>query len=129
MYSNGWHKSMAYLPFICCSSPLNPQVLLYDGHASHFCYRELNIFWSHHIQYFILKSGDYVHDHTNDNSPNFELKNVFGNTIINFLRNHRTLKFSPSHMNDVLVETWEYLKLSSATIAQEYLNKTHLIPL
>ena len=42
---------------------------------------------------------------------------------------HENLKFSPDHINDVLVETWEYLKLSSSTITQEYFKKTHIIPL
>ena len=45
------------------------------------------------------------------------------------MRHHGTLRFTPAHMKSVLVETWEYLKLSSAKITQKYFKKKHLLPL
>ena len=44
------------------------------------------------------------------------LKNFHGNKIMNWTRKHGTLKFTPPHMNYVLVETREAFKLSSAKI-------------
>ena len=59
-----------------------------------------------------------------------------------WIRNHGTLKFTSTHINAVLfetwetfkmdyvlVETWEYFKLSSTKIIQEIFKRTHLPPL
>ena len=69
-----------------------------------------------------------MHYQTNNNDPNMKLKNVDGNARMNWMSHHGTLKFTPTHMNSILVETWEAFKLSSATITQKYFNKTHLLP-
>ena len=58
-----------------------------------------------------------------------KLKNLYGNAGMNWMMHHVTLKFAPSHMNSFHVETWEYLKLSSATINQKAFKKVHLLPL
>ena len=91
---------MSHFPSMCCSSPLNPQVLFYDVRTSHFDDRALNVLRIKHIQYFILKAGDYVYD-----QPNNNLKNFYSNTRMNWMRNHGNLKFTPPHMNYILVET------------------------
>ena len=112
-----------------CSSPLNTQVIFYDGHDINFDGSSLKILWSHHIYYFIQKAGDSVNDQQNDNGQKLNLNHLYGNTIMNLVRKHETLNFTPLHMNAILFETCEAFKLSSATITQEYLNKTHLINL
>ena len=114
MDCNGWHKSMVHFSSVCFSSTLNPQVLLYDGHGIHFDYRVLKILQSHHIQTFILKTGHYVHDQSKNNGPNLKLNNFYDNARMNWMSNHGTLKFTPSHINSVLVEKWSAFKLSSA---------------
>ena len=45
------------------------------------------------------------------------------------MSNRGTPKFMPSHMNDVLVETWEDLNISYISITQGAFKKTHRIPL
>ena len=67
-------------------------------------------------KYFILESGDFLYDQPNNNVPNMNFNNLYGNAIMYWIRQHGTLEFTPAHMNYVLVETWESLKLSSATI-------------
>ena len=109
---------------MCCSSTLNPQVLFYDSHNIHFDGRELDIIHRQNIHYFILKAGDSVYDQKNDNVPNMNLNILCGNTRMNWMRHHVTLKYSPSHMNYVLVETWNTLKLSSVTITHKLFKKT-----
>ena len=84
------------------SSPHNPQVIFYDGYNSHFNGRALDILWICHIKYFIIETGESVYDHPNDNGPNFNINNMFGNAQMNRTRNHGTLKFMPSHMNNVI---------------------------
>ena len=78
-----WHKPMSHFSSMCLSSPLNPQVVFYNGHDSHFDDRLLDILCRHNIQSFILKSGDYVHYHTNNNGPNMKLNNFYGNAKTN----------------------------------------------
>ena len=73
---------------MCCSSPLNPQALFYDGYGRNFDDRALNILWSYHIQYLILKSGDSVHDHKNDNGKKLNHNNLYGNAITDWMRNN-----------------------------------------
>ena len=118
---------MSHFTPMCCSSPLNPQVLFYDGHASNFDDRALDILHIHNMQYFILKAGEYVHDQPNDNGPNMNIDSLYGNSRMNWTRHHGTLKFIPAHINSVLVETWEAFKLPSATTTQKAFKNTHLL--
>ena len=129
MDRDGWHKSMSHFPSMCCSSTINPQLLFYDGHVSHFYDRALYILCRRNIQSLIIKSGDYVHGHPNNRGPKTKLNNFYGNARMNWMRHHVTLNFTPPHMNFVLFETWESFKLSSATITQKAFKKTHLPPL
>ena len=102
---------MSNVDSMCSSSPLNTQVILYDGHDRNFDDRALDILRRHNIQYLILKADDYVHDHPNDISSNMNLNNFYVNSIMIWMIHHGTLKFTPTHMNSVLVETLEALKL------------------
>ena len=104
-------------------------MLFFNGHDIHFDDREVNILCKHNIQSFILKAGDYVHDHPNDNGPNTKFNNFYGNTIMNNMRHHGSLKFLLPHTNYTLVETWEDFKLSHTTITQKYFKKTNLLTL
>ena len=74
---------MAHVYSMCCSSTLNPQVLFYDDHISHFYDRLLNILHNHNIQSFILKSGYSVYDQQNYNGPKSKINNFYGGTRMN----------------------------------------------
>ena len=78
-------------------------MLFYDGHDSHFDDRKFGILRRHNIHYLILKAGDYVHDQEKNTGKNTKLKNLYGNEIMNWVRHHGTLKFTPTYMNYVLV--------------------------
>ena len=126
---DGWNKYTAFFASMCCSSPINTQVLFYDGNDRHFENRELKILCSHHNQYFILNTGDSVHDQPNSNSTKLKLKILHGNARMNWMRKHGNLKFTLANMNDILVETWETFKISSATITSKTFKKTHPLSL
>ena len=106
IYFNGWIKSMSHFSSICFPSTLNIQGIFYDGHVRNIDDRKLNIIWSHHIQDFILEAGDCVHYQPNNNGPNLKLNNLYGNKIINWIRNNGSPKFTSARMNSFLVETW-----------------------
>ena len=101
-------KSMSHLSPMCCYPPLNHQVLLCDGYEIHFDNRAFSILWRNHIQSFILKSGDSVHNHPNYSGPILNLNNMYGNSRMNCMSKHRTIKFTLTHMNSILVETWNF---------------------
>ena len=127
--NDGWLKSMYHFDSMCFSSTLNSQVLLHDGHGRKFDDRALYILWSYHIQSFFLKAGGSVHDQFNDNFPNLKLKNLYGCAIMKWKRSHGYLNFTLAYMNTILVESWRAFILSSETITQGALKKTHLLPL
>ena len=124
MDSGGWHKTMSYFSSMCFYSPLDTQVLFYDGHGKHLDDREFYIPWRHNIQSFVLQAGDYVNDHPKNNGQIMKLKNLYGDSVINWMRHHGTLKFTPPHINYFLIEIWEDLKISSAKITQKYFKRT-----
>ena len=62
MDRDGWLKAMTQFSNICGASPVNNQILFFDGHDSHFDDRSLTQMQSKNIQPFILKAGDSIND-------------------------------------------------------------------
>ena len=103
MDRNGCMKAMSIFSRTCGASKINPQVLFFDGHDSHFDDRATHILRSHHISPFILKAGDSTNDQPNDNGPNLKLKRYYGIAKVKWQRQHGTMKFTAAHMNSVIV--------------------------
>ena len=116
MDRDGWIKCILRLSSTCFSFPLNTKVSPYDRHYKHFGYRELNILWSCHIQYFILTSGGSVYHLPSDNEPNVKFNNMYGNIRMDWMRKDITLKFNMDHMNSIPVETLEAFNSESTSI-------------
>ena len=110
---------MNQLSNVCGDSPVNNQILFFDGHGSHFDYFELRKMMCKKIQPFVLKLGESVNDQTNDNSPNAKLKSLYNVAKSAWMLKYGTKKFSPRHMNSVLVEAWVTLKVSSGNIIRD----------
>ena len=70
MDRDGWLKAMTQFSNICSASPVNNQILFFDGNDSHFINRALTLMQIKNIQPFIVKAGDSINDHPNDNMPN-----------------------------------------------------------
>ena len=109
-------KAMGLFSRTCGYSKMNPQVLFFDGNDSHFDDRATYILQSHHISLFILKAGDSANDHPNDNGPNRMLKIYYSIARVKWQREHGTMKFTPAHMNYVLVEMWHLFQQKSARV-------------
>ena len=129
MDRDGWLKSMTQFSNICGASPVNNQILLFDGHDSHFDDRALTQMRIKNIQPFILEAGDSINDHPNDNGPNSKLKALYNILKAKWILKYGTTRFQPHHMNSVLVETWEAFKVSYGNIIVDSFAKTHLLPL
>ena len=57
-----WLKAMTQFSNICGASPVNNQILFFDGHDSHFDDRALTHMQNKNIQPFILKADDSIND-------------------------------------------------------------------
>ena len=119
----GWLKAMNQFSNVCGDSPVNNQILFYDGHDSHFKYFELRKMMCKNIQPFVLKLGDSINDQTNDNIPNAKLKSLYNVAKSAWTLKYGTTKFSPHHMNSVLVEEWDPFMISDGNIIRDSFEK------
>ena len=71
-------KAMSLFSRTYGASKINPQVLFFDGHDSHFDDRDTHLLLSHHISPFIFNSGDSTNNQPNDNGPNLNLERYYG---------------------------------------------------
>ena len=109
-------------------SKINPQVLFFYGHYSHFDYRDTHILQSHHISPFIPKEGDSTNYQPNDNGPNLKLKIYYVIAKVRLHRQHGTIKFTASHMNYVLVEMCHSFQQKSAAVIIDAFKKRSSFP-
>ena len=116
MDRDGWIKAMLLLSRTCGASNLNPQVLFFDGHDSHFGDRATHILQYHHIYPFILKAGNSTNYQSNDNGPNMKLNRYYVIEKVKWQIQHGTTKFTPAHMNSILVDMWHSFQQQSASV-------------
>ena len=102
MDNYGFLKSMSHFSYMCCCSCLNTQVLFYYGRSSHFGDMGLKILWIRHIQTLILNKGYCLHDKPNDNGPNNNLNNLYGNTIMKRIVIMEPSSYRPTWMLSLL---------------------------
>ena len=129
MDRHGWLKAMTQLSNICGASPVNNQILFFDGQDSHFNDRARTKMQSKNIQPFILKAGDSINNQPNNNGPNSKLKALYNRLKAKWMLNYGTTRLQPHHMNSVLVESWDAFKVSSGKIIVDSFAKTHTPPL
>ena len=126
---DGWLKSMTQFSNICGDSPVDNQIIFFDVHDSNFYNHALTQIKSKKIQPFILKAGDSINDHSNENGPKSKLKALYNILKAKWMPKYGTMRFKPHHMKSVLVETWDAFTVSYGNIIREIFSKTHLLPL
>ena len=70
----GCLKSITHIYNTCGASIINNQIILFDGHDSHFDDRTIRYTEDQRTQRLFLKSGDSYKDHPNDNFITAKLK-------------------------------------------------------
>ena len=88
---------------LCGASPVNNQILFFDGHDSHFDDGALSKMMCKNIQNFVLKLGNSINDQTNDNGPNAKVKSLYNVAKSAWMLKYGTKFFLHHHMNSVLV--------------------------
>ena len=73
----GWLGAITQFSNECGASPVKNQIIFFDGHDRQFYDIVIIHIENQNIQPFVLKSGDYVNDQTNDNVPNAKIKSNF----------------------------------------------------
>ena len=114
---------------ICGAYPVNNQILLFDGHDSHFDNIYLIKTQSKNINPFMLKSGDSINDHPNDKRPNSKLKAIYNILKDKQMLKYGTTRFQPHHMNYVLVETRKDFTVLYHNSIRDSFDKTRLLSL
>ena len=76
----------------------------------------------------MLKTGDSINEHPNDNDPNSKLKALYNILTAMWMLKYGTTRFQRHHMNSVLVETWESFTVSAGNIIRDTFDKTNLLP-
>ena len=74
-------------------------------------------------QPFVIKSDDSIKDHPNDNGPNAKMKSLYNVAKSVWTMNYGITKFSPHHMNYVLVEAWDAFNISAGNIIRDSFSK------
>ena len=69
-------KPITQLSNVCSDSPVNNQILFFDGHESHFGDGALRQMMFKNIQTFVLKSSNSINDQPNDNGKKSKLKSL-----------------------------------------------------
>ena len=118
----GWIKSMTQLSNVCGTSPINNQIIFFDGHASHFNDRALKYMDQQNIQPF----RNYGNGQNNDIRPNAKHKSHCSDATLAWLLKYGTTQILPHHMNSILMESWDAFKVSSSNIARDIYVKTDL---
>ena len=104
MDRDGWLEAVTQFSKICGASSVNNKIIFFNGHDSHSDDRSLTQMQSKNIQPFILKAGDSINDHPNENGPNSALKDLYNISKAKWMLKYSTTSFQPHHMNSVLVE-------------------------
>ena len=125
----GWLKVMTQFSNIYGASPVNNQILFFNGHDSHFGDRSLTQTQRKNIHPFILKSCDSINCQPNGNRTNSKLKAFYNIVMDKWMMKYGTTRFQPHHMNYVLVEIWEVFTVSAVNIVRESFAKTNILPL
>ena len=108
--------------------PCQQSDIVLDGHDSHFGDGALRKMMCKNIQPFVLKSGNYINSQPIDNVPNAKLKSIYNVVKSMCMLKCGTKRFSPHHMNSILVEAWDSFKISSGNIIRDSFAKTKLPP-
>ena len=124
-----WLKSMYQLSNVLVASPVNNQILFFDGYDSHFDKRALRQIKCRNIRLFVLKSGNSINNQTNDNGPNYKLKSLYNVAKTAWILKYGTTNVLPHRMNYVLVKALDAFNISSEKIIRDSFAKTILSPL
>ena len=126
MDRDGWLKAMNQFSNLCSAFPVNNHILFFDGHDSHFNNGALREMMCKNIQPFVLKPGESINDHPNDNGPNAKLKSLYIVIKSTWMLKYGMTKFSPQHMKFVLFEALDAFKMSDVNIIRDNFAKEQL---
>ena len=119
---------MTHLSNLYYSSPVKNNILLFNGHASHFGDHTLRQMMYRNIQPFARKAGDSTINQPNDNGTNVKLKYLYNELKAACIMKCGTEKYLNHHMNYILEESWNTFNVSAGNIISDRFVKTKLPP-
>ena len=124
----GWLKDMTHLSNIYGASPVNNQIIFFDGQGSRFDNRILIQTQSKNIYPFILNAGESINYQPKDNGQNSKLKDLYNILKAKWMLKYGIARFQTHHTNSVLVETGEAFTVSSGNIIRDSFAKIVYYP-
>ena len=109
--------------------PVKNQTIFFDGHDIFFDDRPLIHMEHWTIQPFILKTGKFLNNQTNDNVPNFKLKSHYNEVKYVWILKYRMTNCLPQQIKSILVIAWDAFNVSSRKFIRESFVKIKLPPL
>ena len=109
-------KEMMHFKTICGANNINPQVLLYDWHVSHFDKRDIHILLLHHTKTVMIKTGESINEQPNYNGPNLKMKGLYGQSRMNWQRHNGIPKLKTNQR--AIVESTSPVTVVPCTISQ-----------
>ena len=107
----GWLKFTTQSSNVYDASPVNNQIIFFDGHGSHFDDGALRQIMCKNIQTFLIKAGNSTNDQPDDYGQNAKLKSLYNVAKIKWLLKYGMKGFSSHHMSSALVEAWDSFKV------------------
>ena len=114
---------------ICGASPVNNNIIFFDGHGSNFDDCTLRHMEHQNIQPFLPKSGNSINNQNNDNGPDTKMMSLYNQEKSEWMLKYWTTIMLPHHMNSILVGAWDALKMSYGKVIRYRFSKTKLHPL
>ena len=124
----GCLKATTQLSNVCSTSPVNNQIILFDGNDSHFDKCTLRKMKYRNIQTFLLKAGKPTNEQADDNGPNSKLNSLYNVEKDACVLNYGTTKFLPHQTNSVLVEAWDAFNVSAGNTTRDSFAEKKLPP-
>ena len=120
-----WLKYMTQFSNLYSTSPVNNQIIFFNGNDGHFNEHVLRQMKCQKIQPFVIKSDNSTNNQTNYNGLNSKLKSLYNVAKAAGMLKYGTKRFLPHHMNSILMEVWYAFKVSSGNIIRDRLKKMY----
>ena len=115
----GCLKYNTNLSNVFVANPYKKQIFSSDGKVRKLYYRSLHYLYIQKIQTFVLKSRECSSGQPSNGGPNEKLKARYNNSNKYSMMKHGRRKFTPPHMNAILLKAWDAFNLSSVNLVRD----------
>ena len=124
----GCLKYNTNLSNVFVANPYKKQIFSSDGKVRKLYYRSLHYLYIQKNQTFVLKSRECSSGQPSNGGPNEKLKARYNNSNKYSMMKHGRRKFTPPHMNAILLKAWDAFNLSSVNLVRDIFKIKNYFP-